>query len=439
MRGERYVVLGLAHVRSEWFRDVARWSTSSTLPLEFVKCLSIEELTARLQSGRPFSAVLVDGGLIGVDRDLVDAARESGCAVIVIDDGRAGRSWTDLGASAVLPVGFAPNALLDVLAATSTLIGRGDAVAAVEGVAATPGWRGRLIAVTGPGGTGASTVAMALAQGMGSDVRYEGRLLLADLALSADQAMLNDAGDVVPGLQELVEAHRTGRPVAQEIRSLTFAVPDRHYALLLGLRRHRDWATIRPRAFEAALDGLRRCYLAVVADVTGDLEGEAECGSVDVEDRNLLARTAVGSADVVVLVGQSGPAGIYRLVGLVAATIAHGVSTDRIVPVVNHAPRSPRARAEIIAALAELTAAVSPTGSPLAPPVLLSERRRLDDVLRDGVALPSQLVDPIQRAVAVTLERLEAAAGEAPGPGSQPELVPVAPGSLGAYYGADDE
>ena len=37
MTTERYVVIGLAHVRSDWFTEVARWSTSGSLPIEFVK------------------------------------------------------------------------------------------------------------------------------------------------------------------------------------------------------------------------------------------------------------------------------------------------------------------------------------------------------------------------------------------------------------------
>src|SRR3546814_2814274 len=70
--------------------------------------------------------------------------------------------------------------------------------------------------------------------------------------------MLHAARDVVPGVAELVEAHRSGSPGPHEVRDLTWEVGARGYRLLLGLRRHRDWTAIRPRAFDAALDGLRR-------------------------------------------------------------------------------------------------------------------------------------------------------------------------------------
>ena len=93
MPTERFVVLGLAGVRATWFADVARWATAATIPVDFVKVVSREEARARLASGRPFSALLVDAGLGALDRDLVDLAADRGCAVVAADDGRSGRSW----------------------------------------------------------------------------------------------------------------------------------------------------------------------------------------------------------------------------------------------------------------------------------------------------------------------------------------------------------
>ena len=436
MRGERYVVLGLAHVRSPWFRELARWSTTAAVPVEFVQCVSIEELRTRLTSGRAFSAVIADAGITGFDRDLADLARRSGCAVLVVDDGRVPRDWSSLGASAVLPSDFARADLLEALTTSATVIGRGDLVTLTEPPAGGAGaWRGRLLAVTGSGGTGASVVAMALAQGLGADPRHGGSVLLADLALDADQAMLHDAGDVVPALQELVDAHRSGQPTAQDVRALTFAVPERDYHLLLGLRRHRDWVTVRRRSLEAALDSLRRTYKAVVADVGPDVEGEAECGSIDIEDRNLLARTSIVQADVVVLVGLPGVKGVHRLVRTVHAMVGLGVDPNRILPVINRAPRGPRPRAELTAAVARLATPI--TGdSTLAPPVFLPERRRFDDLLRDGVRLPAPMTTTLAAAATAVWERT-APATLTSAPQAEREPVPVTPGSLGSWH--DDE
>lgn len=38
---ERYVILGLAQARAGWFRSLAQWTTSGTVPAEFVKNMSL--------------------------------------------------------------------------------------------------------------------------------------------------------------------------------------------------------------------------------------------------------------------------------------------------------------------------------------------------------------------------------------------------------------
>ncbi len=101
--GERYVVLGLGQARSPWFRDLARMATAGSVPLEFVKCVSHEEAHVRLASGRAFSALLVDGGLPGVDRDLIGDARRAGVAVLVVEHPRVARDWDALGATRCSP------------------------------------------------------------------------------------------------------------------------------------------------------------------------------------------------------------------------------------------------------------------------------------------------------------------------------------------------
>jgi MinD-like ATPase involved in chromosome partitioning or flagellar assembly len=451
MSGDRYVVLGLAPPRAPWFTDVARWSTSAAAPVDFVKQVSIEEVRARLRSGRPFSALLVDGGSPGLDRDLVDLASVHRCAVVVVDGGAAVRRWDELGVADVLPAGFDRDDLLDALRAVARPIVRRDelpppAPPARDG----SGWRGRLVAVTGSGGVGRSTVAMALATGLAADPRDRRLVVLADMALHAQQALLHDAGDIVPGVPELVEAHRSARLGADGVRDLCFAVPARGYDLLLGLRRHRDWTALRPRAMAAALDGLRRAYRVVVADVDPDVEGEAECGSLDVEDRNLVARRVLGEADLAVVVGRPGLSGAHSQLRVVRDLVGLGVAPSRIVPVVNRAPRSPRARAELSAALARLLVDVTPSGSGAlgSTPVFLPERRRLDEVVRDGDEPPGALVEPVTGAVRALLDRLPTAAGTDEGDGgtgpggAAPVPVPVVPGTLATWAddpgGADD-
>jgi MinD-like ATPase involved in chromosome partitioning or flagellar assembly len=436
MATDRYVVLGLARARAAWFGQVAQWATAAALPVDFVKAVSGEEVRARLRSGRPFSALVVDGGLAALDRDLIDLASRHGCAVIAVDDGRSTRSWRDLGVAAVLPADVERGVLLDALRAVAQPIARSDR-AAVPPDAMEPArarWRGRSVAVTGSGGVGRSTLAMALAAGLAADPRDAGLVVLADLALHAQQALLHDAGDVVPGVVELAEAYRGAALDAAEVRSVCFSVPGRGYDVLLGLRRHRDWTALRPRALAVALDGVRRAYRMVVSDVDPDVEGEAECGSLDVEDRNLLARTALRDAEIVLVVGLPGLAGVHAQLRVVRELVEFGVAGTRIVPVVNRAPRGPRQRAELGATLAgPLLAAACPGVTLASTPIFVPERRRLDDVVRDGPPLPPQIVRPLTGVVRALLDRTP----ELPPPPPAPEPVAVVPGSLGSWP-ADD-
>ena len=409
---DRYVLLGLAPARAEWFRAVSHWCNGASVPAEFVKCVSPEQVRALLASGRAFSAAVLDAGAPGLDRDLLDAAARAGVPVLLV-----GSSALSSDAAATLPQGFGPDHLLDALAAVARPVGPVDAgvLDRADGTPASP-WRGRVIAVCGPGGTGVSTACIALAQGL------SGRVLLADLRLHAEQAMLHDARDVVPGVQELVEAHRARRPAPDEVARLAYRVEERGYDLLLGLRRSRMWPALRPRAFEAGFDALRAGWQTVVCDVDVEVEGERECGSADVEERNVMARTVFAAADLVFVVGVPGMKGLSSLVRVVNELVHFGVGAKRIVPVVNRAPRSPRARAELARALAGLVA------SPLAAPVFLPDRR-VDELLRDGGRLPPVLTGPLASAAdGVTARPVRRGASTV---AVEPERI--VPGSLGTW------
>lgn len=419
---ERHVILGLATVRSEWFTQVARWSTVGAIPVEFVKCISVEELRSRLDSGRPHSGLLIDSGCAGLDRDLIDRSTRVGTPVIVV--GPPNPRWLTLGAAATLPSVVRRDEL--VAAITSHLRPVRTLDTGIEpgpDSPATEGTAGPLITVLGGGGSGVSTLAIALAQGLadtGSDV------VLADLCLDADQAVLHDPGEVGPGVQELVEAHGRSAPSAAEVRALTHEVVARRYHLLLGLRRHEDWATLRPRRVDAALDGLARAFSVTVADLDSDLEGEAATGSVEVEERNLLARTAVSRATVIWVVGRADTTGLHGLVRSVSRLRRHGVDDARIQMVVNRAPRRPSRRAEITRTLADLTGAGG--DRPLRPPLQVGEQRGLDSAVRDGVRLPAAWADRLRAAAE---EHLASVGPSSVTAGTQP--VAVVPGRLGSW------
>jgi hypothetical protein len=442
---ERYVVLGLAQPRIEWYRTVGQWAAAAMVPLEFVRCVSVGELRARLRSGRAFSAVLVDGRFPGLDRDLIAEAGEADIAVLVIDANET-RSWRELGAAAVLAEAFSRDELVEVLQATATPIGGVD-LDTLAPPSEHPALSAGVIAVGGPGGTGASTLAIALAQGLASGdghlptggrsrsgrpsrSRRERTVLLADLCRVADQALLHDSRVLVPSIQEVVEAHRTSRPPLETVLDQTFEVPARGYRLLLGLRRPRHWVTLRPRALETALDALQSLADVVVADVELDVEGEAESGSTDVEDRNLLARATLARADLILVVGEPSMKGLYALVRSIGELQAFGVPLERLLPVVNRGPRSARGRAAVTGALARLAqASLGPDAEALANPLHVPERP-VDEALRDGVALPSAMARSLARAAAAVLQRT---GDRVVDEGVAFEPVVVAPGSLRGF------
>lgn len=434
MTADRYVVLGLAHVRSSWLVEVSRWATVGSLPIEFVKCVSAQELRARLAGGRRFSAALLDGRLPAVDRDLLALLEAEGAATLVVEDAARSVDWSALGATTVLTAPLDRPGLLDALVTHSRPVSPVTGVLAGDlGGLTTRSWRGPLIAVTGHPGSGVSTVAAALAQALADDPRYAGEVVLADLARHATQAILHDARDVVPGIQELVEAHRSGRPSAQDVNALTFTVTERGYRLLLGLRRHRDWVTLRSEAFGAALDGLRATARVVVADVDQDLEGERETGSFDIEDRNLMTRRAVADAAVVVVVASPTTVGLAGLAHHLADLAATGLAGERTLVVLNRAPRRARRRAELTRTVAELAGATSRPDPP-AGPIFLPDRRGLEDVHRDAVRFPSALTSPLGASARALLDRLEPRDDDAT---VGVDTVAVVPGSLG-HLGDDD-
>ncbi len=427
MTRQRWVVLGLAHPRADWFSELARGATSAAVPIDFIKCMSANEVSVRLSAGRAYSALLVGDRVNGLDRDLVDSASATGTAVIVVDP-VADRDWSDLGVAGVLHTPFGRGELISALEQHSTPVTTAAAATIPESPTVAGSWRGRLIAVTGSGGVGQSVIAMAVAQTLASGTGNRGMVLLADLALDAEQAMLHDARDVVPGVQELIEAHRVGRMTVERTRSMVFDTGDRGYHLLLGLRRHRDWTALRRRSFETSIDTLLCSYRLVVADVTGDFEGDSETGSTDVGDRNLMSRAVIERADVVIAVGTHGTKGIHSLSRIIRDLLAHHVEPQRLVPVINRGPRNPAGRADDVVAMTTLLGSTNGAGD-LTDPIFIPERRDLETALRDAVRLDPSMGNALVHEIKRRLDDQPSRSH----PRFEIKPEPVAPGSLGTW------
>lgn len=428
MTADRYVVLGLARVGASWFSDVARWSTSAALPVEFVKAISADEARVRLDSGRAFSALLVDESVAGLDRELLTAARDNGCTTLVVSSGGPGVALVP--ASHLLPRDLTRDDLLRALAQVCSPIDRRvEPVRSSSGT--SEGFRGPVIAVVGSGGTGASTIAMGLAQLLASDPRRAEQVCLADCCLAADQGTLHGAPDVVPSVLELSEAHRLGRPGIDEVRSHTWRLADRRYHLLLGVRQRRDWTSLRSRSFASALDGLRSAYALVIADVEDDVDGERSTGSIDVEERNAMARTVLLSADVVVTIGLPDTIGLHHLLRVTRDVLALGVAARRVVPVFNRSPSSRRARSEMARSFGRLLE-LSDVGV-VAAPMHVPTRRGVDLAIRDGRPLPDGWLEPL----ATALDGLLGLGHPVNAGQGRRQLVAISPGELGSW--ADDD
>ena len=139
-----------------------------------------------------------------------------------------------------------------------------------------------------------------------------------------------------------------------------------------------------------------------------------------------MARTAAAEADVVFAVGLPELKGVHSLVRVLEELIAFGTDSARIVPVLNRAPRSARARAALAAVIAELTAPFA--GGRLMNPIHLPERNNVEADMHDGARLPASLGSPLAGAFRALVDR------------PQPEPVaaapePVRPGSLGQWAG----
>ncbi|MEX1218714.1 MAG: hypothetical protein WEA11_09385 [Acidimicrobiales bacterium] len=418
METEHFILLGVARPRTQWLTDIGQWSTSSMLPIEFIRCVSVDEVRARLLTDRRHSAVLLGEDCAGVDRDVLEAARDAKCAPIIVSSGIVRRDWKALGAAGVVVQPVTPTSLMAVLREHAFGIER-RTMTTDPNPTSEVSPIGRLITVLGGGGTGTSTTAMALA----ASFAQTHNLGLLDASLHGDQARLHDLGDVVPGLQELVDLHRVANPNQDEIRAHFWFSPTHGYRVLPGLRRHRDWTSLRRRAALSALTSARRCFDIIVADTDADLEGEAQTGSIDIEDRNLLARELARDSDLVVLTARPGVVGISRAIQIVLDLVELGVETNRILLVVIGAPRSTRARSEFNRTFLGLCREALKEQS-LPTPVLIPMRRDVEPFIHDSAPPPRSVVSAITAAAVERLKALEPRQQPLPSASSPIDIVP---------------
>ena len=96
--------------------------------------------------------------------------------------------------------------------------------------------------------------------------------------------------------------------------------------------------------------------------------------------------------------------GLHSLLGATRDVLAHGVPAARVLPVINRAPKGPRARAELTTAFAALLGdADGAVGVP--GPLYLGERRQLEDALPRRGPVARELVGAVAGSVRSLLDR----------------------------------
>jgi len=403
---QRYVLLVLDDRVGSVVSLIRRAIAERGLVAEVVICGSADEAVARLRAGRRYSAVLAHTSDLGIE-GVSAAARRLATPFIVV------------GAD---PGPCSPASLCLAVRTQTVAVRRADYAGAVDLAPTTPYSglrRGHLVAVCGAGGAGTSVIAAALAVGLAggpADQATGRRLLLADFALHSDQAMLHGLPDTTAGLLDLTALFRYRCPGVHQVRAIPVDVG--RYRLLAGLRRSAQWTAVSPPTFDAALRGLVAAFEMVVAEVTGEFEGENEVGSIDTEERNHMARHAVREADVVVVVGGPGTAATRRLGLLIEALCDLGVDPERIQPVVNRITAPPWERAQW---------SPPPGGRRLTTAVGIPELGGVDTV-----PLPPDLAGNLCPAVRARLR-------QAPARSCHPALTPVLSGSIGCWPGSRPE
>ncbi len=374
------VVLGLAGGRVEWTARLSRWAMSATADVDFLRCLSGTEVRAVLGAGRPVTALLLDASV--VDRDLIDLAHGFGVPTALVHSGGPAADWVDLGCVALLREPVAPTDVLDLLdevearSAPPRPVTR-RRVVDLDG----PPEPATLIAVTGAGGSGVTTVTMLLAHALATRPPtrpVHGRqTAVVDATSSGGLGLYHDLVDPRGGVADLIELHRRDRVDPDEVRALSDSVEGRPYLVVAGdVHGGADRTTTATAS--AVLDGLRRTFATVVVDA-GSLTGTPTAAPES------LRSVAVRDADVVVAVGRSGLHGVHRLaVCLDEVLVLRGPGAP-VVTVCTAAPRSPGERRAVAVGI----------GRDRADVVFIPVVTRLERVHRDVGPLPTAVAEAL--------------------------------------------
>ena len=385
------LVLGFATAQSEWPRRVVEWTTSGSLRADFAQCISPAELVKRVRSESRATALLIDEGTGHPTPEVLTVLQEGECLLIIVGENGLPQ-WAEPGAHRLRP-DFGPHELSRSLGARfADAEHYGAATHNIESHHDREPSDGALVAVCGRPGSGVSTTAIALAQGLAACDRSRRGVLLADLSWRADQALLHDAAAERPSIAELFDAAASREPQPADLESLTFSVPQRGYDVLLGPAGGFDRSGIEGLSMQRALAAMRASYGVTVLDLDDDFanpatrRGQGGRPTVDLD--------AVTTADAIVIVGVPSLTGLGGLLAAVHELHVNGVPSSRIRPVLARIPR----RRRLAGHARELDLRLA--SEALVSDVVRShERPELDDIHGNALAMPRHFVDVLMATV----------------------------------------
>ncbi len=311
------------------------------------RCADLPEVLAAAAGGAG-SVVVLSTDLPGLDRDAVQDLRACGARTLVVPaEGWSVARAEALDADAVVPPG---DPALTVPTAVRELLTRrrdggrhapdGARPVPVPGTstrapapASAP--TGRVVAVWGPtGAPGRTTLAVNLAAELAelADRRWSTLLVDADTyggTVAQHLGLLDEA----PGIAAAARAGGTGRLDPVALAALSPMLPG-GLRVLTGMSRASRWPELPAASLEAVWAAARGLAAWTVVDCGFCLE-EDEALSYDTRAprRNAATLSALGAADVVVVVGAGDPVGMQRLVRGIADLSELGLRGTRLVVV----------------------------------------------------------------------------------------------------------
>ena len=417
---EKPLLTALVKGSHQWVRDLNRWANGSVIDQDFAVVLSVDELVSVARATRRRLIVMVDSEYHSVIPRLSQASEELDVQTVVVRS--TPRTPIDVPSGVTtIDYPFTPDEL-GVL--TSTLQAQNildpysgaeqprlrqlDAPNASPKVSPTTTVGSRLIGVLGVGGSGASTIAMALAQTLAENHK----VVLVDLCAQADLSMYHDLDRALGGLADLMAAARKATPKTSQIRRYCIPTMGRGYFLLPGIRRQEETSIWREKHLDDLFGALLSEFDFVVCDLDGSYRSANTRAAIGEPSTTLGTEVALSRADAIVLTVGGDLRGIHGGLRIYQRLLGDSTANTPMALCVNRIPRKPMARSahgdfnlakltSDIAASAERGVASEiplASGSQPKPEILMiREERGLDRIHEAVRPLPRGLGTPLAR------------------------------------------